>query len=251
MAETVQIKSLNKRYIQVKIDETVLSRLIHILEDTAKGNPQELEIVIESADGQDTIRTTDWKYFSTPVMPQCLKSIVISSGGYRSPVQSRIELISKPYPLGRAEISVKGTDKHAVTGIFHELDRIMTDAETSAKLIVKYADNILIWIIWSFLGAFTVFSIFDFFLDTVAAAYHKFDGSDIYIGIAIFGWICVFIAFLFSPSPIVNFLRSSFPVTEFAGQFSDASEKKRGRLMWFTGIILLPILVNFLSGIFV
>lgn len=247
-AEFVQKKSLARVFARIGIDENDLARLASLLAENPVLSRENLTITVRSADGEDVFSTNDPEFFFDQSFPRVLSEVAISSQRYDAPVSCKIELASGE--RGQARLTVDGNDATAVSGLFHELSRELEARQLTGGWWVKQLDSFPFYLLIALALSSAVYSVFDLALDFGSSLAPAFADSTAHRVIAGIGWICVSGVFALSGFSGVRFFKRVFPVVQFRGRIEDEGQRLRGRLFWVISAILVPILVNVLSGAF-
>lgn len=245
MVEFRKTKRLSRSFGRIRIDESALARLSTRIRDLTSGHGGSLNIEIVSADNQDTIRTSDPEFFLTDNMPRKIRSVSISYLNYQGALSCELEL--RADPIEPAKLRMDGTDPAAVSGAYHELERELSERQVTGGALLAKLDTFAAFLFLGILAAACIYSAFDIALYIADLWIQGFKASTVRRGIVVVGGIFTFIAF-FGGFRLVELLKETFPLVEFAGRLSDPSTNRRSRLVWVAVSILLPILLNVLSG---
>jgi hypothetical protein len=247
-------KIIHRKTVDTTIPGIVLSEhdLNHIASlvnlTTAKYNG-EVEIKITTADGEDTIRISTPEFLLTDEMPKNIRSVLISFHEYKAPVSCTVTLTS--FPFQDAKVSVDGTDTTVVSGLFRDLEKELKGHQTSSSWLISKLDGLGFHFIVSSLLAIAIYSVFDIPLNIAKSQNEAFKDSVLYSVIVNAGWFAIFVAFAVGAYPVIKALKNMFPSVRFVGNLSDLSTKRRSKVIWLLMAILLPIILNVLSGLLI
>jgi len=250
MIQFTRQKSLNKTYKRIAFNENDLVRVATIIQTLVEKYGQEMEIRIISADGQETIQTSNPNFFTSPHMFPQIRSVSIVFDHFKVPVSCRVDISSNAD--GKASVSVDGSDRDTVSGIFHELEREFKLRQSFGSKLYDYLDNVFTFLIISMLASMltagAIYSVFDLVLNFIVSRNPGFDGSVLQEFLRNLGWFCVIIGAI-TGTKLIDLLKIALPGVEFTGKLSDTNSINRSRITWIFLIILFPIVINVISNI--
>lgn len=245
-------KSLTRYFWRLVLDENALARIATIIAAAVQKSGNTIEIEIVSANEQDTIRTSDPQFFTSAHMPLLIHSVSMEYHRYNTPVSLSLRLVT--YPNSQAKLSVDGTDRNIVLGVFSEIEKELDFRKVLGGKVIQGISELnsfsafLMYLLGSWATAASIYSIFDLPLRLASSQIPNFKGSPLNIVISTIGWICVFFAMLFA-IPFREIILRTFPVVEFSGRLGDPYTKARKRFFSVVLVILLPIILNVLAGL--
>lgn len=244
-------RALRQNYRRVRVTENDLARLAAIVERHAvETHGGELEIRVETADGQDTIRASTANVFTSPdEIPSELRAVEIGYVPARGGSELHADVVLASSPRGLAEIRVEGSDTTTATALFWELRRELDSKRLAFCWLTTARHSALFQLLVSlFLGAST-YVLFDFVLDLASARVEGFHLSALHVVLQAIGWLCVGIAFFVGSSWFFAVLERAFPVVEFAERLHDPGAAGRGRVLWIVTAVLLPFVLDGLRNL--
>ncbi len=243
----IRHKSLSQRFQRVILNENDLARLGEIVNTLSERFGDVIEIKIVSADREETVRTSDPGFFVSQHMPPQIYSVSITYNNYKAPVSCRVDFVASSD--GHATLSVDGTERETVSGIYHELERELGSRVATGASLVQKLNSLPVTFVLNIIIGVAIYSIFDLALDFASAKIPGFDGSEIHRLFQNIGLISMVLGVIAGGLWVSDLLKRSFPPVEFSGRLSDANTINRSRLIWVSGAILLPIVVNVFSNL--
>ena len=248
MEKFKQHRTLKSHFSRIRVSEDGLARFARKVSSAVQEYDGEIEITIDSADGEETIMTHDPEFFGSENMPTKIKSVSIEYHEYNSPISCKI--LFSAGPRGFARLSVKGTDKK-VTEIFYDLRKKIKETEAMFQNFQKVIRSFWFHIVLSLAVALIAYLAFDLAIDSLVKFSPGFEKSIPHAIFAGVGWFAVGFSFFFGPDPIVRVLEIQFSPVEFTGQLSDSWTRSRAVYNRVGYSIVLPILIIVITSIFV
>lgn len=208
-----------------------------------------LKVTVVTRNGQDRLHSTDPECFIDPAFPSAIRSVELTADG--TGVNSTFK-VAVESPTFRdqdgdpAEVTVRGADRMAVSGLFRELESILNERGVPGARLVRFLHGPG--------GPFVVF------VATAAAtlalywqAVTSLFGAGLKPGIPTTAFILgAGLALCFAvplTGKAVRRLHQAFPYVEFTGRLEPSNRFRRAGLAWFAGFVLLPVLLNVFSSL--
>lgn len=247
MTDFTRQKTLNQKFIRVRLDESDFTRLARTIHEATREYPGEIEILVNSADGAETFETSDPQFFESTDMPRELKSVSIRYRKYNAPLACHLEAY-----LGDnsgVTLSVDGQDVHRVSGLFDDIKRQLEARRVFGRRLLKTTNTVWFALLLSLATALGIYSVFDLGLNIAYLSWPQFKVSAVRNVIVFGAWVLVGLGFITGSYPLLRLIHQSFPGVEFAGRLSDGNRRRRSIIYWVFSAILVPILVRVLFGL--
>ncbi len=239
---------LQRTFATVRLNEKDLTKLVDILNQLPKKFGGSIEIKVISGDGEETVKTTDPKYFSSSDMLTYICAVTIGYQQFDAPVSATL-MIGSSYDWGRSgtTLEVSGSDQVAVFGIFRELERELALHQAAIDWfgagLSLYRFSVIL-VLGVLLGAVGAYSVYLVLVKLVA----RFASSAQLEGVSA---TFILMAFIVCSVGSIWLLHACFGPVQFSGALSDPSRAVRS---YFTSIVVLfflPIGVNIVSALFI
>ncbi len=246
MTEFKKSKSLSIEVYRSRWSEGALARVAAVIQQHAG----KVAIEIVTGDGEDRISTADPEFFRTSEMPEAIQSVKMS---VRNGINCEVAL-ALPGELGSAEPakgSVSGADGQAVASLFRGLEKEFGARRLRGSRMVRFLHGpggLLV----TFVGCTTALVSLSMLIASVLSERSpgfvaSRSGSGRALMVVGLG-LTVALAVPLTGRALALISRS-FPMIEFGGKLTPSNRFRCGAVVWLIGFVLLPLLLNLLSGV--
>jgi hypothetical protein len=271
MTSVKRMKSLQEKYVHVRLSEHDLRRLALIIKDLGKNYSnikqndkdwtERFEIKVKSADEEDEYTVEEPDFIISYKMPRKIRSVEISYrfdtfGSLDSLVNCSVDFNNERFSFSRGVIvHVKGIDTNAAVTVFHNLKRELEDHQLFGASYFRALHELSVGvlfvslIVFGLVCAISSFFVFDLPLDWAAEHIGGFKNSDLHQFLTGVGGAVIVLAFMGGGYWIVDMLTKVFPPIQFSGSIEDTGARSRSRIFLTLGTILIPILLEIISRV--
>ncbi len=244
-------RQITRHFWGISLDELALEQLAELVNREANNDNRDISIEITSSDESDKFLDQKPSIFRNPELPRHIGKVLID---YRSYAQSAVQctilldFVDKP----RVEYAVYGNDTRRVSGLAHDLERILKDSRSawwwlSQSLYPTSYKPSLYGLILGFVTGFLVFLLAFIGLDALLSgilgrsAVSSHDSLSVPLQIA---GIAAAIAGVIGGLLFVDVVRSLVPPVRLVGRFADRRAGRRSVVIWTIGFIAVPLVVT-------
>ena len=240
-----RIKSIERKYYRVRINDGDLTRLAKIMANATVSEDKQIVIRIETTDGNEVFTCHDPEFFRSDDMPGEICSVSIKYSHYDERIDCRLSFMTGT--SGSVKLSVEGSAPE-VPGVFEDLEKVVKEKQILGQAFVRAANTYWYALIFSLLAAMFTFLVFDLWIDLWRDINPEFDGSYAYRTISGIGWGAILLTICLGPLSAEYFTNKILPPVQFTGRISDPDAKSRKRIIWVVYLIFLPLLVGVLAS---
>ena len=243
--EFKRTKSIKRKFYRVRVSEGDLARIAKIIGNAINDEDNQIDISIESADGEEVFTCHDPDFFRSDEMPREIRSASLSFYDFDEPFKCNLSF--KTGTTGSVELSVEGGAQE-VPPLVEDLEKALNEKQVFGHALVSVSDKYLFAFSVSLLIAFSIYFVFDYWLNFWIDRFPQFEGSSTHLTISNVGWAAIMLSILTAPFCAEAVTKKLLAPVQFTGQISDPTAKGRQAIFWVVTLVLLPLAVGFLSS---
>ena len=240
-------RTVSREFYRLRISENDLVRIASLAQNAVAPHNGVVMIELQSADGEELIRTSDAGFLTSPGVPPTVSHAAIRFSHYEAPVG--FSVVFPGTPRGPARLTVEGTDPQVVSGLFRELERELQGLTLPGQGLLRQVDTYIFFLVVTLIVGAAVYAAADVILRILTVAIPGFKGSSAQRALATVAWVLVFTLPFFGGSQLVDAVRRAFPAVEFHGRLADPGAGNRKRLTWIALAIALPLVLNLVASL--
>lgn len=244
MPEFKRSKSLKIELYRTRWSEEDVARLGRLIRQHT-GN---VEIKIVTGDGEDRITTAEPEFVRSPDMPTAIRSVEMEAPG----CEVKIQLPETDDAWGTTEgatASVRGSDDRVVASLFRDIEKEFKARTIPGGRAVRFLHGfggLMVTMIFTSTVLISIYYIcIRFAADRVLWLQRSPSGTMLLI----VGLGLILALAVIQTGRLIKLLVRAFPMVEFDGRLEPSNRFQRKGLWWLLAFILLPFIINVLSGV--
>jgi hypothetical protein len=246
MAEFRRSKSLSVELYRTRWSEEDFARLSKVIQK----HTGKVAISIVSGDGEDLISTDDPEFFRSGEMPSSIRSVTMS---VRDGVSCEVKVgFPEHEQWGSSEpakASVSGAEDRAVSSLFRDLEKEFRARSLRGARLVRFFEGpggLFVTFVASGTALISLYVMGASYLaEWLPWLRTTRSGTTLLIvGVGLMLALAVVLT-----GRAIRLITRSFPMIEFAGKLERSNRFQRAGMVWLIGFVLLPLIINLLSGV--